>query len=85
MTTKLTLKLDKEVIEKAKAYAEAHQKSLSKLIEGYLQLLVTQEEAEAKDEVPLSPFVKNLCTGVQLPADLDTKKTYGDYLAEKYK
>ena len=37
MDTKLTLKLDKTVIEKAKEYAESHQKSLSRMIESYLQ------------------------------------------------
>jgi len=39
MDTKLTLKLDKEVINRAKRYAESKRISLSKLIESYLQLL----------------------------------------------
>jgi predicted HicB family RNase H-like nuclease len=37
MDAKLTLKLDKAVIEKAKIYAASHKKSLSGLIENYLK------------------------------------------------
>ncbi len=44
MDTKLTLKLDKQVIDKAKAYAAAQQRSLSRLIEAYLKTLVEKGE-----------------------------------------
>ena len=37
MDTKLTLKLEQTIIEKAKGYAKAHRTSLSQLIENYLQ------------------------------------------------
>ena len=43
MDTKLTLKLDQEVIEKAKRFAQGQQTSLSQLIENYL-LNLTREE-----------------------------------------
>ena len=36
MSTKLTLSLDKEIIEKAKEYAREHKVSLSYLVENYL-------------------------------------------------
>ena len=36
MDTKLTLKLDQEIIEKAKQYASEKKLSLSRLIENYL-------------------------------------------------
>ncbi|MEM6806223.1 MAG: DUF6364 family protein [Bacteroidota bacterium] len=36
MNTKLTLSLNKEVIEQAKKYAKTHNVSLSSLIENYL-------------------------------------------------
>ena len=39
MDTKLTLKLDKKVIEKAKAYAASNKSSLSRIVEAYLQSL----------------------------------------------
>ena len=37
MDTKLTLKLDREIIEEAKKYAREKNISLSKLIESYLE------------------------------------------------
>ena len=82
MDTKLTLKLDKTVIEKAKEYAESHQKSLSRMIESYLQSLTNQEQT--KDEPKISPFVKSMSSGVQIPAELDYKKEYRDFLIKKY-
>ena len=80
MDTKLTLKLDKQVIDKAKAYASSQKRSLSRLIESYLKTLIDKE-----DNIKISPFVKSMQTGVKIPADLDYKKDYGDHLAEKYK
>ncbi len=45
MNTKLTLNLDKEIINEAKIYAKSHRVSLSKLIENYLNSL-TQKSKE---------------------------------------
>jgi hypothetical protein len=84
MDTKLTLKLNKEVIERAKAYASLHKGSLSRLIESYLRtLVITQEPRDS--EIEISPFVKSLSTGKNIPADLDYKKEFGEHLDEKYK
>ncbi len=58
MDTKLTLKLDKSVIEKAKAYASDQQVSLSKLVENYLNALTSK--SREKDEISITPFVKCL-------------------------
>lgn len=86
MDTKLTLKLNKLVIERAKEYAKSHKRSLSKIIESYLQSLTIQEDSENdKGDIQISPFVKNMSSGVHIPADLDLKTDYSDYLAEKYK
>lgn len=85
MDAKLTLKLDKFVIEKAKEYASSKNKSLSRLIESYLKSLVSKEPDKSDEEIEISPFVKSLKTGVKIPDDLDPKKEYGKYLAEKYK
>lgn len=85
MDTKLTLKLDKQVIEKAKEYAASHKRSLSRLIEAYLKSLVDTEMSADKDDIQISPFIKNMATGVKLSADLDHKKEYGNHLSEKYK
>lgn len=85
MDAKLTLKLDKQVIDKAKNYASSQKRSLSRLIESYLKSLVDTDKTEANDDIEISPFVKSLQTGVKIPADLDYKKAYVDYLVEKYK
>jgi hypothetical protein len=86
MDAKLTIKLDKLVIERAKEYAKSHKRSLSKIIESYLQSLTIQEDSKNdKGDIQISPFVKNMSSGVHIPADLDLKTDYSDYLAEKYK
>jgi len=82
MDTKLTLKLNQEVIEKAKRYASGQQMSLSRIVEAYLQTLVSENNT---DEFEISPFVKSIATGTKIPAELDYKKEYSDYLIQKYK
>jgi hypothetical protein len=79
MNTKLTLNLDKGVIDQAKSYAKDNNVSLSKLIERYLYSLSTRSEKKSK----ISPLVKSL-TGVIPSGNYDDKKDYKDYLSEKY-
>jgi len=85
MDTKLTLKLDKFVIDKAKDYATTHKRSLSRIIESYLRSLVSKKNPKDSDDIEISPFVKSMTTGVKIPADFNYKKEYGDYLTHKYK
>lgn len=59
MNTKLTLNLDRRIIENAKDYAKSQKTSLSQLIENYLHALIRKEEKDAK----VSPLVRSL-TGV---------------------
>lgn len=80
MNTKLTLQLNKDVIEQAKQYAKNQNTSLSKLIESILSKLVTEEE-----ESTISPLVKSLSGIIDLPEDYDTRSDYTSYLEEKYK
>ncbi len=82
MDTKLTLKLNQEIIEKAKAYASDKKISLSRIIEAYLQSLISENNT---NEFEISPFVKSISTGVKIPSDLDYKKEYGDHVMQKYK
>jgi len=85
MDTKLTLKLNKVVIDKAKDYASTNKRSLSRLVESYLKSLTDNDSANENDEIKISPFVKSMKSGVKIPVDFDYKKEYGDYLSEKYK
>lgn len=86
MDAKLTLKLDKNVIEKAKIYAAEHQYSLSLLVENYLKAITQTEKKENTKEIEISSFVKSLTIGKgQVPVDYDYKKARKEYLTEKYK
>lgn len=85
MDAKLTLKFDKQIVEKAKEYASKNNKSLSRIIESYLQLLTSKEKTEDVEEIAVSDFVKSLSIKTNLPADFDYKKEHGDHLNEKYK
>jgi len=82
MDTKLTLKLNQAVIEKAKEYAANKKMSLSRIIEAYLQSLTSENDIS---EFEISPFIKSIATGAEIPAELDYKKEYTDYLLDKYK
>ncbi|MGB3606291.1 MAG: DUF6364 family protein [Psychroserpens sp.] len=82
MDTKLTLKLNQQIIEKAKIYASNKNLSLSRIIESYLQSLTSEDN---KDDFEISPFIKSIATGKTMPTDLDYKNEYSDYLIEKYK
>lgn len=82
MDTKLTLKLNQRIIEKAKEYASDKKMSLSRIVEAYLQSLTTANDTS---EFEISPFVKSIATGTKIPTDLDYKKEYSDFLIEKYK
>ena len=81
MDTKLTLKLEQTIIEKAKDYAKSHRTSLSKIIENYLQKITNDNEEKDK----ITPLVKSLSGIIDLPKDFDHKKGYSDFLVNKYK
>ena len=86
MDTKLTLKLDKIVIEKAKIYAAEHKHSSSFMVENYLKAVTSMEKKESNTEIIISKFVNSISIGNgEIPADFDYKKERQDYLIEKYK
>ncbi len=79
MDAKLTLKLDKSTIERAKEYAQSQNISLSRLIESMLDKLVNENS-----EVEISPNVQQLLGVLDLPEEFDYKKERADYLTKKY-
>ena len=81
MDTKLTLKLDQLVIEKAKVYAKNRHTSLSRLIENYLLEVTDDVNSDEK----ITPLVKSLSGIIDLPEDDNHKKDYADFLFNKYK
>lgn len=80
MDNKLTLKLDDQVIERAKIYARKKNTSLSKLIESYLEILTASGKNDP-DEV--TPLVKSL-SGILSSSKTDPKKDYRSHLIKKY-
>ena len=86
MDTKLTLKLDKTVIEKAKIYAANQKISLSWVVENYLKAITATKSEDKLDEILISDFVKSISIGnSKIPSDFDYKKDRQNYLVEKYK
>ena len=81
MDKKLTLSLNKEVIEKAKQYARENKISLSKLIENYLQSIAENKTTD----VEITPLVEKLSGVIELPDDLNIREDYTNYLIEKYR
>jgi hypothetical protein len=80
MTTKLTLTVEKQVILKAKFYAKQTGRSLSELIESYLESLVLEQAATKQ----ISPRLKKLVGRVKLPKNFDEKKALRSYLEKKH-
>jgi hypothetical protein len=82
METKLTLSMDKEVIEEAKKYARNKNTSLSKLIKSYL-VNITRSKPQQSTEI--TPLVKSLSGILPSENSKNNKKHYADYLEKKYK
>lgn len=82
MDTKLTLTLQKEVIEQAKKYAKDKGQSLSDLVENYLKLITVPTEKGKPGRV--SPKIKKMQGIVRIPLDKDYKQILAEELAKKY-
>jgi hypothetical protein len=81
MNSKLTLKLDKDIIDSAKNYAKKRNVSLSKMVEKYFMSL--GEKKKARKEY--APLVFELSGIIRLDPEYDFKDDYGRYLSKKYK
>lgn len=82
MNTKLTLTLEKEVIEIAKIYAKEKGQSLSEMVENYFKFVtVNQKRIEEKQ---LSPRVRKLRGVIKVSDNFDYKQTCSEELAKKY-
>jgi hypothetical protein len=81
METKLTLRLNKTVIEKAKEYALSHNISLSRMVETYFKSITVSKKGLPE----ITPLVESLSGVIQNTNDLDYKEGYSAFLNEKYK
>ncbi|MFL6196957.1 MAG: DUF6364 family protein [Thermoanaerobaculia bacterium] len=80
MDAKLTLKLDSEVIEQAKVYAERRGTSLSRMVETYFAILTKGEDSTKTRPTGVVAELAGLLSG----RDIDETKDYAEYLAKKY-
>jgi hypothetical protein len=79
MVTKLTLTVEKTVVERAKIYAQKKGSNLSELIENYLNS-ITKESHDNE----LSPKLKKIVGSVNLPEDFDEKAELRSAIENKY-
>jgi hypothetical protein len=68
MISKLTLTIEKEVIDRSKIYAKKTGRSLSEIIENYLNTITEESENDQ-----ISPKLKKLVGVVNLPEDFNEK------------
>ena len=81
MNTKLTLKLNKRAIDRAKKYAQKNKQSLSVMVEKYFNLISDQESIT---EMEISPNVRELSGVINLPDKISLKGEYRRHIEEKY-
>lgn len=82
MNTKLTLTIERDIIERAKRYAKDKNRSLSDIIENYLKIL-TEKEQKNENQI-LNPIVESLKGSFKMPKNMDYKKELRNRLEEKY-
>ena len=81
MNTKLTLKLNKSSIERAKRYAKRNKQSLSGIVENYFEII---SDKGLSNDIEISPNVLELTGIIKLSDDVNIKELYGKHLEEKY-
>lgn len=82
MNTKLTLTIQRNVIEEAKKYAKAKGRSLSDIIENYLKAITGTTGKSDSDNLPVTASLKGT---FKAPQGFDYKKELTKALTEKYR
>lgn len=82
MDTKLTLRLDKEIIERLKIYASKQGKSLSELTEELYKSLLLRSPWNSESEIR-SPIAKKY-KGIINSTDFDAETQKLSYLRDKH-
>lgn len=80
MNTKLTLTIDESIIQKAKKYAKGKGRSLSDIIENYLNFLVEEKTTPLAD----TPITHSLKGSFKTPVDFDYRQVLKDELLKKH-
>ena len=85
-TTKLTLSMEPEIVNRAKEYAKRRQISLSKLIQDFLEQAIKTEEVNEDEELNIPEDIKSL-VGILKGPDISKKQLREmkyEYLKDKY-
>ena len=82
MSTKLTLTLEKEVIDVAKKYAKENGQSLSEIVENYFKLLTNNSSQDKKPR--LSSKVESLKGILKVDDDFDYKTILTEEILRKH-
>jgi hypothetical protein len=84
METKLTLSLDKDIIEKAKKYAKRKHTSLSTIVENYFYYITSSAKENNKVTDEYSTPITDELSGSLGKIEIDTEKEITKYLMQKY-
>lgn len=79
MQTKLTLRLESQLIDQAKAYAAKTGKSVSQVVADYFKLLASDQKKTVAQPPPITRSLRGL-----LGESPDDEKAYKKYLEEKH-
>ena len=79
MTTKLTLSIKKDTVEKGKRISKQRNKSISKLVEEFIESL---PEKETKKKLSIRELSAMMSKNISLPKNLDYKEFIRE---ERYK
>ena len=81
MNTKLTLNVNKDIIEQAKKYAQLNNQSISALVQNFLTFIT---ESQAEEDLKISKTVKELSGVIKIDDSIDLKEMYRNHIMEKY-
>lgn len=86
MNTKLTLTVDKSVVEMAKKYAKEKGESLSSMVENYFKFVAAKyrQTAKKEEDIEITPLIESLAGSLKVPDDFDEKEELLKALEEKY-
>ena len=79
MQTKLTLRLEDQLIEQAKTYAAQAGKSVSQIVADYFKLLTSEKAMPTSPSTPITQSLRGLLRESKLD-----EKDYKKYLEEKH-
>ena len=80
MRTKLTLRLDSDLVRKAKTYGKSRGKSVSQIVADYFHLLERPPEEGETVATPLAQSLRGILRGTAVD-----EADYRDHLADRYR